>query len=322
MKVLVTGGAGFIGSHLVEALIARGDDITIIDDLSTGTIDNFRGVTLNYVKFLQGSIVDTSFVGGVLKAGYDRIYHLAAVVGVYLCIKDPRAVFKVNAVGSEVLYEAVAELKHKPKVIITSTSEVAGKSLSVPLKEDSIREFGNTTVSRWVYGESKAIEEMMGIWYGNHFNFPIQIFRLFNVIGPRQKGEYGMVIPKLIKQALKEEPITVYGDGTQIRSFTWVGDVVNGIVDISNQDVRSRVLNLGNPRPISINELALMIKDKTKSSSPIVHIPFNEAFDGDYEEIHTRIPDSNLAQSYGFKLTTSFEEALDRCIEYIKEELK
>lgn len=317
MKILVTGGAGFVGSHLVDRLVTEGHEVTVLDDLSTGLLENLENVK-GKIDLRIGSILDAELVRSILRKDFDVIYHAAAIVGVYLCVKDPRDVFRVITMGSEVLLENIALLPKKPRLVIFSTSEVAGKSQATPLAENSIREFGDTTVSRWVYGESKAIEEMLTYWYGKTFGFETRCVRLFNVIGPRQRGEYGMVIPKFIKQALKGEPITVYSDGTQVRSFTWVGDVIDGVVMVGTLKNCAKVVHLGNPRPLTINQVAEIIKEKTGSSSEIKHIPFSEVFKNEeFDEIHTRIPSIEVATKYGWKPKIQFEDALDKCIEYI-----
>src|SRR6476659_378038 len=266
MRVLITGGAGFVGSHLSEALLDRGDEVFVLDDLSTGSIDNIAHLK-SHPKFHY--TIDTVTNEPVLAEMVDRcdtVVHLAAAVGVKLIVESPVRTIETNVHGTEVVLKVAS--KKKRLVIIASTSEVYGKSAKVPFSEDDDLVLGPTSKHRWAYACSKMIDEFLALAYWKERKLPVIIFRLFNTVGPRQTGQYGMVVPNFVRQALANEPITVFGDGTQSRSFTYVGDVVNAMVALIDEPgAIGQVFNIGNGREITIGELAAKVKKMTGSSS-------------------------------------------------------
>jgi UDP-glucose 4-epimerase len=290
MRTLITGGAGFIGSHLAEALLARGDEVAIIDDLSTGAIEN--------VEHLKGRpgfhyAIDSVSNEPLLAELLDRcdvVFHLAAAVGVRLIIEAPTRTIETNVGGTEIVLKHAA--KKRKTVVVASTSEVYGKSASVPFREDADLVLGPTSKSRWAYACSKMLDEFLGLAYHAEKKVPVVIVRLFNTIGPRQTGRYGMVVPRFVAQALAGEPITVYGDGTQSRSFTYVGDVVRALIALADEPrAVGEVFNIGNGEEITIRELAERIRTMTSSESPIVTIPYDVAYERGFEDMPRRVPD-------------------------------
>ena len=273
MRVLITGGAGFIGSHLADALLGEGHQVTVIDDLSTGSFDNIA-----HLKGRAGFryTIDTVMNEPVLAELVDQcdvVYHLAAAVGVRLIVESPVRTLETNVHGTEVVLKAAA--KKQRTVVVASTSEVYGKSDAVPFREDGDIALGPTIKHRWAYACSKALDEFLALAYWKEKRLPVIIVRFFNTVGPRQTGRYGMVVPNFVRQALAGEPITVFGDGTQTRCFTYVGDVVGALTAIVGHDeAHGNVYNVGNTEEISIFGLAERVKGLTKSSSPIVHIPY------------------------------------------------
>ncbi len=278
MKALITGGAGFIGSHLCDALLARGDHVTVIDNLSTGSMDN--------VNHLEGAkrfklVIDTIMNKPVLEqlvGKADIVFHLAAAVGVKYVIDNPLRSIQTNINGTENVLAAAN--RRKCKVVLASTSEIYGKNQASPLTEDADRILGSTTISRWSYSASKAVDEFLAIAYHREKQLPVVIVRLFNTCGPRQTGQYGMVIPRFIKQALLGHDVTVYGDGSQMRCFCYVGDTVSGLVKLSDEPkADGEVLNLGNDAEISIHDLAKLIISLTNSESEIEFVPYEHAYE-------------------------------------------
>ena len=290
MNVLVTGGCGFIGSHLAEKLLSIGHEVYIIDDLSTGSIDNIKHLRTNPKFHLNtDTITNESLLSSVIDK-VDVIYHLAAAVGVQLVVNSPIKTIQTNINGTEAVLKAAA--KENKKVLIASTSEVYGKGEKIPYKEDDNLLIGAPTLGRWSYACSKAMDEFLAIAYWKEKKLPVIIARLFNVIGPRQTGKYGMVVPTFIKQALSGKPITIYGDGKQSRCFTYVGDVVNAIIALIEKDKAiGEIFNIGSTEEISIENLAKKIKQLTNSSSEIVHIPYDQAYEQGFEDMRRRIPD-------------------------------
>ena len=279
MKVLVTGGAGFIGSHLVEALLARGDAVTVIDDCSTGSLDNARlhDGHPNY-RFVQGTVLDRPLFQS-LAAGADHIYHLAAAVGVRWVIDNPLQSILTNVRGTEIVLETAE--RTGARVLIASTSEAYGKNDSDMLSEDDDRILGSTRVTRWLYAATKSLDECLAFAYWQEKQLPVVIVRFFNTIGPRQTGRYGMVVPRFVEQALRNQPITVYGDGEQTRCFTDVRDVVRAITALMSSDrALGDVFNVGQSSEISIYDLALRIRDLAESTSEIALVPYDEALHG------------------------------------------
>ena len=314
MRVLITGGAGFVGSHLSEALLERGDEVFVIDDLSTGAIENIAHLK-KHPKFHY--TIDTVANEPVLAELIDRcdtVVHLAAAVGVKLIVEAPVRTIETNVHGTEVVLKIAA--KKKKLVLIASTSEVYGKSTTVPFSEDADLVLGPTSKHRWAYACSKMIDEFLALAYWKERKLPVIVVRLFNTVGPRQTGQYGMVVPTLVRQALAGEPITVYGDGTQSRSFTYVGDVVRAMVALINEPrAVGEVFNIGNGNEISIGDLAIRIKTMTGSQSPIVKIPYDQAYEAGFEDMPRRVPDiSRIRALIGYEPQVELDEILTRVI--------
>jgi UDP-glucose 4-epimerase len=321
MNSLVTGGAGFIGSHLCESLIAMGDSIIVIDDLSTGSAKNLVSVKDNpRLQFFQGSVTDRELVARCVSE-CDRVFHLAAAVGVKLVIESPLHALIVNTIGAHnVLAEAAARGK---KVFIASSSEVYGKSERERFREEDDRILGPTTISRWGYSTTKALDELLAFAYSGEKNLPVVIGRFFNVCGPRQVGRYGMVVPRFVTAALKGEPIPVYSDGQQTRSFMDVEDAIEVTVRlIQEPSCEGQVFNIGSGEKVTILELAEKVKNLTRSSSPIQFIPYHEAYSKGFEDMRYRVPDiSRLTAAIGFTPRYGIDEILSKTIEYLKKEI-
>jgi UDP-glucose 4-epimerase len=293
MKILVTGGAGFIGSHLSEKLISDGHKVTVIDSLSTGQTSNLSRLDrLNGFEFVNGTILDAKLLNSLVKES-DYIFHLAAAVGVFNIVNNPLASLQINIRGTENVLEAAYE--NRIPVFITSSSEVYGKNISNSLKESDDRILGSPTTLRWSYSEAKAIDESMAYSYYIEKQLPTRIVRFFNTVGPRQLGTYGMVIPRFIKSALSNEPITIYGDGNQTRCFAHVYDVVDAVIAVAfAQNTLGRVINVGNNVEISMNDLAKKIIEETGSMSKVVHIPYEQAYGDGFEDMERRVPNIDL----------------------------
>ena len=316
MRVLITGGAGFIGSHLADAYLDRGDEVFVIDDLSTGTIENIQHLKRNKRFHYTIDSVHNQPVTAELVDQCDIIFHLAAAVGVKLIVESPVRTIETNVRGTEVVL-ALAN-KKKKRVLIASTSEVYGLSTDVPFREDGNLVMGATTKGRWSYACSKAIDEFLALAYWREKKLPTTIVRLFNTVGPRQTGRYGMVIPTFVKQALAGRPITVYGDGSQTRCFGYVGDVVTALVKLMDHpDSIGQVFNIGSDEEISILELAQRIKALTKSSSEIVFVPYDKAYEEGFEDMPRRIPDTTKVKDLvGFRHEKDLDGILRSVIEY------
>ena len=295
MKTAITGGAGFIGSHLVEHLLAAGDKVTVLDDLSTGRLENLRTVIGHRdFHFVEGSILDRAAVDRVV-AGADRVFHLAAAVGVNLIVEHPLESLRTNIHGTEVVLDAV--LESGATLLLASTSEIYGKNTSDSLSEESDRILGSALKSRWTYAAAKGIDEAFAHAYWRQFGLPVAIVRLFNTVGPRQTGRYGMVVPRLVKQALAGEPLTVYGDGNQTRCFSYVGDIVPAITRISEEkSAYGNAYNLGGSYEISILTLAQRIVELLGSESPITLVPYEQAYAEGYEDMRRRVPNNSKAK--------------------------
>jgi UDP-glucose 4-epimerase len=317
MRALITGGAGFLGSHLAERLLERGDEVHVIDDLSTGSIENIE--TLKERAGFHYTI-DTIMNEPVLAEMVDRVdvvFHLAAAVGVRLIVESPVNTIETNVHGTEKVLK-LANKKRK-KVILTSTSEVYGKADSVPFRETGDLVMGPTSKGRWSYACSKAIDEFLALAYHKEKRLPVVVARLFNTVGPRQTGRYGMVIPNLVKQSLLGHPLTVHGDGTQTRCFTYVSDVVGQLVALSEvEGAVGEVFNVGNDREeISILELAERVKSRSGSKSRIELVPYEKAYEEGFEDMQRRVPDlSKLRALTGYEPRVTLDEILDRVIEY------
>ena len=321
MKVLITGGAGFIGSHLAERLLARGDEVHLLDDLSTGSIENIVLVknhpnltyhidTIRNYR-LTAELVDTC----------DIVYHLAAAVGVRLIVESPVSTIETNIRGTDIVLSLAA--KKRKRVVITSTSEVYGKRNRVPFSEDDDLVMGPTNKGRWSYACSKAIDEFLAIAYWKEKRVPTVIARLFNTVGPRQTGRYGMVIPNFVQQALTGQDITVYGDGTQTRCFTHVSDVVQALIAIAEHpQAVGEVYNIGSDHEITMLELAERIKQLTESASNIVFVPYDQAYEAGFEDMMRRVPDiSKIRALIGYNPKVDLDALLTSIIEYHRDKM-
>jgi len=316
LRVLITGGAGFIGSHLTDAYLERGDEVYIIDDLSTGSIGNIQHVK-NHPRFHYTiESVHNQPVTAELVDQCDVIFHLAAAVGVKLIVESPVRTIETNVRGTEVVLSLAN--KKKKKVLLASTSEVYGLSADVPFREDGNLVMGAITKGRWSYACSKAIDEFLALAYWREKKLPTIVVRLFNTVGPRQTGQYGMVIPTFVKQALAGRPITVYGDGKQSRCFGYVGDVVDALVKLMDKDdAVGQVFNIGSNTEISILELAERVKEITRSDSEIVFVPYDEAYEEGFEDMPRRVPNiSKISDLVGFHPNMSLDGILQRVVDY------
>ena len=316
MRVLITGGAGFIGSHLSEAYLHRGDEVFVIDDLSTGSIENIRHLKDHPRFHYTIDSIHNQPVTAELVDQCDVIFHLAAAVGVKLIVESPVRTIENNVHGTEVVLSLAN--KKKKKVLVASTSEVYGLSTEVPFREDGNLVMGATNKGRWSYACSKAIDEFLALAYWREKKLPTIVVRLFNTVGPRQTGQYGMVIPTFVKQALAGRAITVYGSGKQSRCFCYVGDVVATLVKLMDADDSvGEVFNIGSNQEISILDLAKRVKDLTRSESEIVFVPYDEAYEEGFEDMPRRIPDtSKVDKLVGFKPEKRLDEILQKVIEF------
>lgn len=320
MRALITGGAGFIGSHLAEELLNRGEMVYVIDDLSTGRLENLEKVMSSPRFGIAVETILNETVMDRLVSECDIIYHLAAAVGVELIVSKPVEVIQTNILGTDMVLKLAN--RYLKKVVITSTSEIYGKSNQVPFKENDDRVLGPTTKNRWSYSSSKAIDEFLALAYHKERKLEVVIVRLFNTVGPRQTGRYGMVIPRFVEQALKGESLTVYNDGNMIRCFTFVSDVVDAIIALSRHtEAVGQIFNIGSTEAISIKDLALKIKQKTNSDSVIKYVPYDEAYEQGFEDMAIRIPDlSKIKTLIGFQPSINLDGILDRVIEYFSTE--
>ncbi len=317
-KVLVTGGAGFIGSHLTEYLLNTDHEVFIIDDLSTGSVDNIRHL-LNHdrLHLYVGSILNQGMLGKIVPQ-VETIYHLAAAVGVKYVIDNPLKSLEINILGTHNILQLANHL-HKPRVFIASSSEVYGKNDTVPLQEDALRILGSSTIARWGYSSSKAVDELFALAYCREKKLPVTIGRFFNTCGKRQTGNYGMVIPRFVKQALLGHPITIYGDGEQTRCFSYVGDVINAVYQlVHSPDTVGEVFNIGNDEEISIKQLANLIREMTGSSSNIEFIPYDKAYETGFEDMLRRVPDlTKVRQTINYQVTKDCREIIREVIDYL-----
>lgn len=321
MKVLVTGGAGFIGSHLAEYLLNQGHSVFVIDDLSTGSIENILHLKSNPRFHYTIDTVLNVPVTAELVDQCNVIYHLAAAVGVKLIVESPVRTIETNVRGTEVILELAN--KKKKKVVIFSTSEVYGKGNNIPFSEDDDLVLGPTHKGRWSYACSKAIDEFLALAYWREKGLPVLVVRLFNTVGPRQTGQYGMVLPNFVRQALEGRPLTVYGDGTQSRCFTHVCDVV-GALDklVREKSAVGEVFNIGSDEEITILELAHRVKESVRSDSPIELIPYAEAYEVGFEDMPRRAPDlSKIQKTIGYQPSQTLANIIESVIEYQREVL-
>ena len=314
MKVFITGGAGFIGSHLAEHLHARGDSVSVLDDLSTGEMANLdRLVGRERFEHRIGSVIDAPLVGELVDRA-DVVVHLAAAVGVRLIVEKPVHTIETNVHGTEVVLHAAAK-KQKP-VLIASTSEVYGKSSRIPFREEDDLVLGATAHSRWAYACSKALDEWLALAYWREKKVPVILCRFFNTVGPRQTGRYGMVLPNFAAQALRNQPLTVYGSGEQSRCFGHVQDAVEAVSRLlRTQTAHGQVFNVGADREISIRGLAEMVRARSGSRSEIALIPYEQAYTEGFEDMNRRVPDcTKLERAIGFRPRTSLEQIVDDVI--------
>jgi len=316
MHYLITGGAGFIGSHLAERLLREGHTVTAIDDLCTGAIHNIQNLKarpgFNYV-------IESIFNRPVLAElidDHDAIFHLAASVGVRLIVESPVRTIETNVRGTEIVLELAN--KKKKKVLIASTSEVYGKSMQIPFGEDDDLVMGGTQKGRWSYACSKAIDEFLALAYWKEKKLPVVIVRLFNTVGPRQTGRYGMVLPNFVRAALAGEPLTVFGDGTQSRCFCHVNDTAGALAQlIEHPQAVGQIFNVGSAEEISIRELAMLVKAMTGSASPIEYIPYEEAYEEGFEDMHRRVPDiSRIRNLLNFEPSHDIRQIVKCVISY------
>ncbi len=318
-RFLITGGAGFIGSHLAERLLALGQRVHVLDNLSTGSIENVRTLrSFPDFEFIMDEVSNERVLAELVDAS-DVVFHLAATVGVQKIIDSPVETIVNNVHGTETVLNAVA--KKRRKIVVASTSEVYGKSAALPFQEDGDLVLGATSKSRWSYACSKAIDEFLALAYWKEKKTPAVVARLFNTIGPRQSGQYGMVVPRFIGQALDGQDVTVYGTGEQTRSFTYVEDVVEWLIRLSHDDrAVGEIYNLGNPHEITITDLAQRILRLTGSSSRIRYVPYDQAYESGFEDMGRRDPDiSKVTALTGYRPQVGVDEALERTIEWCRE---
>jgi UDP-glucose 4-epimerase len=315
LTYLVTGGAGFVGSHLIETLLAQGHRVLAIDDLSTGRTTNIRHLAEHPNFHFARANINDEIVLDRLTSEADVVVHLAAAVGVKLIVQDPVHTIEANVLGTEAVLKAA--LRYGCRVLIASTSEVYGKGAKVPFNEEDDVVLGATSKNRWSYAASKMVDEFLGFAYQHEYGLPVAIFRLFNTVGPRQTGHYGMVIPRFVEQALKNKPITVYGDGRQSRCFCDVSDAVRAIAGLAEHPAApGKTYNVGSTEEISISELAELIKTMTRSQSDIVYVPYSKAYEFGFEDMQRRVPDIQRIDSlFGWKPKHTLESILHKVID-------
>jgi UDP-glucose 4-epimerase len=319
-KILVTGGAGFIGSHLCESLVHNGHQVVAIDDLSTGRLENIQHLLpMQGFQFVRETIKN-SLVLDRLTSEADIVIHLAAVVGVKLIVEDPVNTIATNIMGTEAVLTTAN--RYHCKVMLASTSEVYGKGVKVPFNEEDDCVMGPTSHSRWSYATSKAIDEFLALAYYHQFGLPVVVMRFFNTVGPRQTGRYGMVMPRFVRQALAGEPITIYGDGEQSRCFADVADIIGALVKLSSHPgAVGQVFNIGSTEEVTIRELADRVLAATGSSSKIVYVPYEEAYAPGFEDMRRRVPDlAKISQLIGYEPQYSLDETLRRVIVYERQQ--
>jgi UDP-glucose 4-epimerase len=315
-SILITGGAGFIGSHLADALIERGDRVAIIDDLSTGAVANIRHLKGHpNFSYTLDTIANEAVLAELIDES-DAVVHLAAAVGVQLIVQSPVRTIETNVNGTELVLRWAA--KKGKTVLIASTSEVYGKSERAPFREDDDLVLGPSTINRWSYACSKLLDEFLALAYHKERDLPVIIARLFNTVGPRQTGRYGMVLPRFVRAALRDVPLHVYGDGQQTRCFCYVGDTVRALIALlDHPDAVGKIFNVGNPQEVSILELAQRVVKLAQSSSPIVLVPYEHAYEAGFEDMRRRVPDiSRLTALTGFRPTLDLDDIIRTVIEY------
>jgi UDP-glucose 4-epimerase len=316
VRILVTGGAGFIGSYLSEDYLNRGDEVYVIDDLSTGSWDNIKPLLENpQFHFVNDTILNREIMLELIGI-CDVVVHLAAAVGVKLIIEEPLKSIHTNVVGTEIVLDLAN--KFRKKTFVASTSEIYGRNSKVPLREDDSRIYGSTELARWSYAATKAMDEFLALAYYRTKQLPIIIARFFNTVGPRQTGRYGMVIPRFVGQALRNEPITVYGDGKQTRNFTYVKDVVRAIISLVDEPrAVGEIFNIGGEGEVTIDDLAERIRSLVGSTSKIVHIPYEHAYQEGFEDMERRVPDiTKITELVGYQNTHDLDAILLKVVEH------
>ena len=319
MRYLITGGAGFIGSHLAGRLLDRGDHVVLLDNLSTGSVENIRHLKANERMSYHFDDIENRQLVAELVDDADIVVHLAAAVGVKLIVESPVRTIETNVNGTQMILEAA--YKKRKLVLTASTSEVYGKNTNVPFHEDADLVLGATTKGRWSYAASKALDEFLALSYWKEKHLPVIVVRLFNTVGPRQTGRYGMVLPNFVKSALDQAPIQVYGNGKQSRCFCDVRDTVEGLIRLMDTDKSvGEVVNVGNTEEVSIEELAKLVKQRTASSSSIEFVPYDKAYEPGFEDMMRRVPcvDKLLALT-GFRPQTPLNEIIDRVSTFFRE---
>jgi len=316
MRALITGGAGFIGSHLAETLLAQGHHVAIVDDLSTGSIENVVHL-VGHERFscTIDSVTNDAAMSRAIGSA-DVVFHLAAAVGVRLVCDRPVHTIETNVHGTETVLRHAS--RQRKLVLVASTSEVYGKGTALPFREDADLVLGPPSKTRWGYATSKLLDEFLALGYWKERQSPVIVVRFFNTVGPRQSSRYGMVLPSFVKKALEGAPITVHGDGTQTRSFTWVGDVVSAMLKLINEPKAiGEVFNIGNGAEISIRDLACKVKALTDSSSPIAFVPYSAVFDDSFEDMARRVPDiSKIRRVVGYSPTVHLDEIIEKVVAY------
>ena len=320
MRALITGGAGFIGSHLAETLMLQGHDVTVVDDLSTGRLENVSHLTHRpNFRCVVGTVTSDATVAPLVEES-DVVFHLAAAVGVKLVCQAPIHTIHTNVQGTEVVLAAAQ--RYRKRTLVASTSEVYGKSDALPYREDANLVMGPPDKTRWGYATSKLMDEFLALAYAQEHDLPVTVVRLFNTVGPRQSSRYGMVLPNFVRWALANEPIVVHGDGSQTRSFTWVGDVIWAMTALINEPrAAGQVFNVGNGEEISIRDLAVRVRQMTNSSSELRFVPYEQAFDRNFEDMPRRVPDiSKLRRLVAYEPRVHLNGIIESVIRYWKKE--